>query len=85
MEQDIKQEIVSIHLDNESTIPLYVQLYRHIKQMIEQGKLSTNFKMPRSDGWQKSFRSIREQLSEHTRSLKRTAFDQQVGQRQLCG
>ena len=46
MEQDIKQEIVSIHLDNESTIPLYVQLYRHIKQMIEQGKLSTNFKMP---------------------------------------
>lgn len=36
MEQDIKQEIVSIHLDNESTIPLYVQLYRHIKQMIEQ-------------------------------------------------
>lgn len=46
MEQDIKQEIVSIQLDNESTIPLYVQLYRHIKQMIEQGKLSTNFKMP---------------------------------------
>ena len=46
MEQDIKQEIVSIQLNSESTIPLYVQLYRHIKQMIEQGKLSTNFKMP---------------------------------------
>lgn len=36
MEQDIKQEIVSIQLNSESTIPMYVQLYRHIKRMIEQ-------------------------------------------------
>lgn len=86
MEQDIKQEIVSIQLNGESTIPLYVQLYLHIKQMIEQGKLSTNLKMP-------PIRWMAEKLQVNPGTVvraykeleKERLFDQQVGQRKLCG
>lgn len=46
MGQDIIDDIVSIQLNKESTIPLYIQLYRHIRTMIEQGRLSTDYRMP---------------------------------------
>ena len=74
MEQDIKQEIVSIQLDNESTIPLVCSALSPYQTNDRAGKTEHQFQdaPDQMDGRKASDQSGNSCQS--TRSLKRTAF-----------